>query len=627
MSKYRMANPQRTMLTRRRFVAGLAVGAGIAGIPFPGVALGAGRSLASAQLKRLQAALPSEDQKFDPFAKMLVASAADGPGYHSTRKTGDVHPTRASLNYAAALLDTGEGWRVERANQILRVVIGLQDTDTFSKTHGLWPWSLEEPLAKMSPPDFDSADFCAMPLLMCWMLNRERIDRNLLEPLRIAIVHAAQSIQRRDVSLSQTSIAVLGTAVTLLAAQELKLPELRAYAKDRLRRLHAHIVRQGSFAEYNSPTDTVVVLQELSRLLWLLKDSRDQAIVAALHDRAWKHVADHFHPPTAQWAGPHSRSYETDLRKRPATLAFLQSASGSRLKFVLPEPLPLSLEAYRIPIECPRKFLRPLAQLDKPRETVETFAQRDATNPGSTNAIVGTTWLHPHFTLGTVNRGDFWTQRRPFIAYWGTPTAKRFLRLRCLKDGTDFASALMFSAQHQGAALVAVTLCTNHGDAHPSLDPTKDGVVKLKELRLRFELGGDLAGCTVRTIGTDKKAVVIQDQLTRFLIRPLAGSFGGADVRWEFPELGLAKSVDVILHSSEEKPLDLAKLSEAFVCFTFEDWSYDQRELPATNAEVRTNTGRLQARWQTRGRTLSLDVPVKPASYSSMNDALRASIA
>ena len=59
----------------------------------------------------------------------------------------------------------------------------------------------------------------------------------------------------------------------------------------------------------------------------------------------------------------------------------------------------------------------------------------------------------------------------------------------------------MFSAQHQGAAIVAVTVCTNHGDTHPSLAPIKDGVIKFKELRLRFELGGDLAGCTVRTVG------------------------------------------------------------------------------------------------------------------------------
>lgn len=622
-----MATPHRTMLTRRNFVAGLAAGASLASFPFIQTAAAASRSLSTAQLRWLLAALPAEDQKFDPFAKMLVASAANSSGHHSTLKTGDVHATRESLNYAAALLDTGEAWRVERANQLMRVVIGLQDTDTASKTHGFWPWYLEEPLARMSSPDPNQADFCAMPLLMGWTLHRDRLERSLVEPLREAILHATRSIQRRDVSPEHTSIAVLGTAVTLLAAQELKIPELRAYAKDRLRRLHAHIVQQGSFAEYNSPVDTLVVIQELSRLLWLLRDSRDLAIVTALHERAWKHLADHFHAPTAQWAGPHSRSHETDLRKRPAVLSFIQSASSSRLKFFLPDPLPLTLEAYRIPLECPRKFLRHLTDLKPSRETIETFVQRDPARPGSLNAVVGTTWLHPQFTLGSVNRGDLWSQRRPFLAFWGSPTAPRFLRLRCLKDGIDFASALMFSAQHQGAAIVATTFCTDHGDTHPTLDPLKNGTIAAKDLRLRFELGGDLAGCTVRTLGNERKAVVIQDQSIRFILRPVAVTFAGAEIQWQFPELGLAKSIDVILRTGEEKAFDLAKLSEAFVCFAFEDWPYEQRELPEARIESRYNAGRLQARWQTRGRTLSLDAPVKPASFDSMTDSFRGTAA
>lgn len=618
---------QRTSLTRRRFVAGLAAGIGLSSITPLHCALSAVRPPRPSQRHWLQAVLPSVDQKFDPFARLLVARSDDSPDSHTRIKSGDVHPIRASLNYAAALLDTGESSRVERANHILRVAIGLQDTDTFSKTHGLWPWFLEEPIAKMASPDFDSAAFCAMPLLMCWALNRDRLEPSLHDPIRAAILRATTSIRQLEVEPARTTSAILGTSLTLLASQELRHSELRSYARESLRRLHAHVVRQGSFADYNSPVDTLVALQELSRLLWLIKDSRDLSIVTALHERAWRHVAEHFHPPTDQWAGPHSRCHNTDLRKQPATLAFLQTASGNRLKFALPDPLPLSLEAYRIPIECPRKFIRHFTHLDSPRQSIETFVQPEAAKAGSLNSIAGTTWLHPKFALGTVNRGDFGNHRRPFLAHWGTPTATRFLRLRCLVDETDFSSALLFSAQHQSAVLASVSFSTNHGMAHPAASPIKNGTVVAKEIRLRFELSGDLADCTVRTMGTDKKTIVIQDQTTRFVIRPLAGSFGGAEVKWEFPELGLAKSVDVVLYSGNEKAIELEKLSEAFVCFAFEDWPYEQRELPANQIQVRSNAGRLQARWSTRGRTLSLDAPVKPASFDSMNDALRAGVA
>ena len=616
------------MLSRRRFVAGISSGLSLAGFASPYSLLAASpRSAATEEQRRwLLAVLPQEDQRYDPFAKMLVTSASRGPGYHSTLKSGDVHATRASLNYAAALLDSGERWRIERANEIIRVVVGLQDKDSSSKTHGLWPWYLEEPLAKMSPPDWNWADFCAMPLLMSWMNHRENLKPPLADQVREAVVHATQSIQRRNVGPGYTNIAVLGTAVTLIAAQELKLPELRAYAKERLRALYTHVMQQGSFAEYNSPTYMIVVLQELSRMLWLVRDGRDKSMVTALHDLAWKHVATHFHPPTRQWAGPHSRSYETDLRKRPATLAFIQAACGKSVELGCAEPLPLGLEAYQVPLQCPRKWARLFGALEAPKQVVETFVQADGSKEGSKNPVVGTTWLHPRFSLGSVNRGDLWQQRRPLLAYWGIPSGPRFLRVRFLKDDADFSSALFFSTQHEGAALAVVTLCTDHGDTHPSLAPLKDASIKASSLRLRFEFGGELAECTVRTVDGKSKVIVIQDRDVRFVLRPVASAFGGSTFRWEFPELKLANHIDAIAYQGEAKEHKLEALGDAFVAFTLEEWPYDQRDMPAAVIETALADGKFRARWITRGKSLDIEAPVKPASYAAMNDALRSAV-
>src|SRR6185503_12081239 len=130
-----------------------------------------------------------------------------------------------------------------------------------------------------------------------------------------------------------------------------------------------------------------------------------------------------------------------------------QSAFDGKVNFQLTEPLPLSLEAYRLPLQCPRKWTRPFVKLDGPKQVTETFVQAENGKPGSLNPIVGTTWLHPRLALGSVNRGDFWKQRRPLLAYWGTPAAPRFLRVRFLKNDDDFTSALLFSVQHEGAVL------------------------------------------------------------------------------------------------------------------------------------------------------------------------------
>ena len=60
---------------------------------------------------RLERALTRLHAQYDPAAQML-RELYHSPGYHTTLKGGFVHGTRPSLNYAVALLDTGdEAWR------------------------------------------------------------------------------------------------------------------------------------------------------------------------------------------------------------------------------------------------------------------------------------------------------------------------------------------------------------------------------------------------------------------------------------------------------------------------------------------------------------------------------------
>jgi hypothetical protein len=90
-----------------------------------------------------------------------------------------------------------------------------------------------------------------------------------------------------------------------------------------------------------------------------------------------------------------------------------------------------------------------------------------------------------------VNRGNFWIQSRPLLAYWGGPDRPaRYLQARVLKDDYDFASALLYSVQVQNYLLGLVTFRNPGGDKHPSLDPIKDGKFPCSRLRLRFDLAG-----------------------------------------------------------------------------------------------------------------------------------------
>lgn len=615
------------MLNRRDFVAALLSTAGAISLCRPHAlrAAPAEFKLAGNQRRALLAALEREDPDYDPAARMLRAPP-DGARYHTQIKTGIVHPTRASLTYAAALFDSGIEERVRRAKQILPVVIDLQDQDPASTTYGLWPWFLEEPLDKMLPADWDWADHCGVQLLTVWLGHVRELDEELTGMVRASSLHAARSIERRDIAPRHTHIALMGTYVTLVAAQEFKLADLRGYARERLRKLHRFIFEEGSLREYNSPTDTIIALAELSRMLQHVKDARDRQLISAMHELAWKHAATHFHPPTRQWAGPHSRCSETDLRKLRHTLAFIEAATGGRARFELGDPLPLDLDASRLPLDCPRKFIRHYAELPGPRELVETFARAEPQKPGGKNPVTGTTYLHPRFTLGSVNRGDFWQQRRPLLAYWGSVERCATLRVRFLHDDDDFASALIFSAQHQGQVLSMVVFATDHGDTHPSLDKLEDGTISARDLRLRFEFGSDFRDFALRSWPGPEKAMVFQDRNARFILRPLGGRFGEEDVDWKFPETQVAGPFDVVLYSGAEKTIPLNTLSEAWLGFTLEEWPYDQKVLPSGPARLTRGPNRVQARWSVQRHTLEVGVAIKPASFDSLNDSFSGAV-
>ncbi len=508
------------------------------------------------------AALANEDLKYDPAEKMLTAPVSS-PGYHTKIKTGQVHGTRVSITYAAALLDADEPERLHRAKDIFGKMISLQDQNPASKTYGIWSWFLEEPLDKMAPPDWNWADFCSVQLLHAWIHHRDQLGTELADKTRDAILHAARSIKKRNVGPGYTNIAIMGTYVSIVAGEQFGDAEILEYGRARLRRFHAYTFEQGSFTEYNSPTYTIIAVAELSRMLMHVQDSADRKLVTELHDFAWKHIVNHFHAPTRQWAGPHSRSYSDDLRRRGNALSVIQAATGVDLD--QKNPLPLGLDLYRLPLTCPKELVPQFAKLTSSRNTVETFSKAEPARRGGKNPVVGTTFLHPQFALGTVNRSDLWNQRRPVLAYWGTPKNAKWFRIRFLHDNYDFTSALVFAAQREGSALVTVGFANDYGDTHPTLDkPKVPGRITAKDLRLRFEFGGDVEGLTAKALNASHG--MAEDKFCTLTFDLLGEAFDGMTHRWETGAEDNRRFVDRVVYSGASREIDFNAIKEAFFC-------------------------------------------------------------
>lgn len=95
------------------------------------------------------------------------------------------------------------------------------------------------------------------------------------------------------------------------------------------------------------------VIHDLSRLQAETQNTTILPTVSKLLYRAWEEMATHFHPPTRQWAGPHSRNYASLLR--PANLALIQRATNNAVTFGdLDMP---GRDELRVPVQCPSDLL------------------------------------------------------------------------------------------------------------------------------------------------------------------------------------------------------------------------------------------------------------------------------
>ncbi|MDP4189654.1 MAG: hypothetical protein Q8905_16515, partial [Bacteroidota bacterium] len=306
-------------------------------------------------------ALKGMHEKYDPEGKMLTYTI-NGYNYHTDASSGEFHHVRSSFDYAVLLLDLGDKQYIQRAFDVIEKTITLQDQDTTSKSCGVWPYYMEEPLAtKKSPIDFNWADFNAVSLLDVWMGHQDKIPADLKPKIKNALILAAKSIEKRNIGPGYTNIAIMGTYVTYMVSHLFDLPEMKKYANARLKRFYDYTLDKGGFSEYNSPTYTIVALDELSRMKSHIVEPVAKQQIDSLYSIGWEIIARHYHKPSGQWAGPHSRSYSTMVK--PTFYAILKEGSngkidvgieGKRSDVKIKHQIPSHLMHYFLTPEYPR---------------------------------------------------------------------------------------------------------------------------------------------------------------------------------------------------------------------------------------------------------------------------------
>lgn len=552
-------------------------------------------------------ALAPLHERYEPEFKML-ASDIRAWNYHTDALSGHFHEVRGSFAYAAALLDMGDPHFKQRAFDAIEKTVSLQDVDPDSKSCGVWPYFEEEPLAtKKSPIDYNWADFNAVSLLDIYMGHRDELPPALLKKVEEAIILAGKAVQKRNCGPGYTNIAIMGTYVTYMVSHLLDLPEMQEYAFKRLKTFYEYTLRKNGFSEYNSPAYTVVALDELDRMRRHIVEPGAKKMIDELYAITWEIIARHYHRPSGQWAGPHSRSYSTLIR--PSFHALLFEASGGKTDpGIRPSRTDVKIK-HRIPESLLPYFLEPVY----PRAERDVFENQEP-------QIIGTTYMTEQYALSSVNRSSLWNQRRPFLLYWGARQQPRYLQVRMLHDLYDLSTASYFSRQKDNAVLSVINFATNGGDRHISIDILRDGKFTAKDLRLRFEFGNVPAG-DLPLPSADRAPIGFTLDGLSFHLQLFYGVFGKYRGYWEKGGDETHAWLDYVIYSGDETEIDLTKTDIAAFGFTFSVGKAPDDAVACTVGETRIHASEPRGRADIRHvkgilhvewNGLKVSAPVKP---------------
>jgi hypothetical protein len=507
------------------------------------------------------------DRRWNPPEQLLLGPAIS-PGYHTRiPPTAQAHSTKLSMDYAIACFMSGHTWRFQRANEIISRILDLQVTDPLDQHFGIWGWFMEEPPRNMAPADWNWADFMCVRLAQILIRHGSLLLTDLRERVYRSLRLSAWSIFRRNCGLAYTNIAIMGGVACAAAGELLDDRLLLEYGRTRLQGVVKLVHECGGFSEYNSPTYTRVALEEAERALMLIRDQATRDAAEELRVIAWRTLAEHFHPATAQIAGPQGRAYCDHVLPELAEYLATQTGAPIRSRFGEPGPdtewdLARTIPNLVTPLPCPPAIAKRFHAL--PTIPFETRHRYSANRYIDT---VGTSWFSEEACLGSVTRGLAWVQQRPILGYWRTREDPSIcVRVRVLKDGRDFSSAYLWSSQAGPRILTSVSIISDAGDHHIVLDKPADARFHFRELTVRVQVTG--RGVTGAKLDAGRFSLSTGGH-TLFVHTAPSCQFEGRPISWNLVSESESVSAEATLYRGDERVLN-ARSTELRLAFALE---------------------------------------------------------
>jgi hypothetical protein len=424
----------------------------------------------------------------------------------------DQHTPRGTLEYCHVLLRRGDVATAERA---VRAVVALQETHPTDAHRGNFRWLREDPGVN----DLNAVEFVLDDLIALTREHAAVFSPDLVRDARAAIALGLAEIERLDVHLSYTNIALSDIANSVLGGELLGEARFVERGARRLDEWLAFTAASGAPHEFNSPTYLAV---DILRMAALVAGTTDPALAGrarAAEELLWRHAAAHYHPGLAQIAGPHSRSYFDGWSGAGGYLKLLlwRLLGDERLRPQTPYA-PRDREEFQIAcaraeLHCPPEVLASLRTKAYPYLSQETSDAR--------GRIDLTTYMTDAYALGSASASYHvgeppepsmgFDSLHAYIAR-DDPPGYTALYVRYIIDDTAPSSRAPdhwdqgrhVAAQHRNRAIIAYGLV-------PRVRPIESCKLSVRLLGFR---SGDEAWCSGRRIDQFPAAIAPGDRLT-----------------------------------------------------------------------------------------------------------------
>ncbi len=514
------------------------------------------------------------NETYDEPMGMPAIELGVTPGYH-TRLKGIVHSTISAARYAEMVFYLRAEALYPRAEQALRRLIELQDTQEGSKTRGLWSYYAEESLDQMLAPDYNWADFICRHIAYILKRRRDLLGEALARDLTETLIRGAECSIRRNVGADYTNIAMMSSNTVITAAEIVGDRKMLAYGRERLRHFLKYNQYNGAFSEYNSPAYTPLALEEITRMMMLFEDEECRSVAVELNRIGWRMLASHFTVDNGQVIPPHMRAYK-ELTP-PSVLSLIYLGTGGKYGTLRPE----DVEMTRLPYHCPEEYWHFFEPLRGVREITEPYYRKNSIRRPEEDATIvrnfdspdlfAYSYATPAYSMGVFRASDTWVQRRNGMVIFGDRDAPTVLRLRCLKSNAedkeypiyDTCMGFVTADMKQSVMLGQCSLTVDHGDFHYILDKVKDGKYTLESLAFCFCLSENTEGVSVEK--TERGWRFTKGE-TSVDIAVYGARFDGEPVNaiWDEEK----KRLSVPLLEGERRELTLAELADTVFTFT-----------------------------------------------------------